>query len=242
MLRAARGLLLFSEGWRHFPALRGHGRSDGKRGDIASYELLLRDLVGVWREVMGGAGEGLPVFIYGHSLGGQIVLNFAAAHRPGAAGLVVTSPWLRLAFAPERWKVALAWMAARVWPGFMQGTAVRPERLSRDFDFLRSMPDLELVHHRMSARMYRAFTTGAERARTEARSLTYPLLLVHGGLDGVTSAEATEEFFRELKSEDKTLAIIPDALHETHNDLCREEVFERMVAWLRRQVGSQARS
>ncbi len=214
--------------------LRGHGRSEGRRGDIRGYDLLVDDLLEVWRLA---AAEGGAVFLYGHSMGGQITLNFAVRHQPAAAGLIITSPWLQLAFAPPRWKVSLARIAARVWPSFTQNTDVVPSRLSRDLDFLMGMPDPHLVHHRMSARMYQALTAGALRAGREAVELRYPMLLIHGGDDPVTSVLATEEFFRALRSEDKSLVIVPQGLHETHNDVCREEVLRQITAWLEARVG-----
>ena len=207
--------------------LRGHGRSEGRRGDIRRYGLLIDDLLEVWSLARSG-----PIFLYGHSLGGQITLNFAVRHRPEAAGLIITSPWLRLAFAPSRWKLALAWMAAHLWPSFTQETDVVPARLSRDLDFLMAMPDLHLIHHRMSARMFRALTAGARRASRDAARLTYPILLVHGGRDPITSVSATEQLFDSLRSADKSLVIVPEALHETHNDLCRESVLSQITAWL----------
>jgi alpha-beta hydrolase superfamily lysophospholipase len=209
--------------------LRGHGRSAGERGDIEGYEMLVDDLQEIW--TLAAAGP-RPVFLYGHSLGGQITLNFAVRHRPEAAGLVITSPWFRLAFTAPRWKVSLAWIAARLWPSFTQDTDVMPSRLSRDLDFLMAMPDMDLIHHRMSARMYHALTDGAVRAAREAVALPYPILLIHGDRDPVTSVDATKEFFHALRSVDKSLVIIPEALHETHNDLCRENVLDRITEWI----------
>ena len=211
--------------------LRGHGRSDGARGDSPSYDALVDDRAEVWELARTGSAGG-PLFLHGHSTGGQIALNFAVRHKPAAAGLVITSPWLRLAFDPPRWKVALARVAVKVWPAYSQETEVRPDRLSRDLEFLHSMPDLHLIHHRISARMYHGVVAGGERAAREATALEYPMLLIHGENDPVTSLEATKEFFHALRSRDKTLFIVPGALHETHNDLCREEVLTRMVEWL----------
>ena len=216
--------------------LRGHGRSGGGRGDVAGYPLLVDDLLEMWGLARSGAGPGEPMFLYGHSLGGQITLNFAVRHRPEAAGLVITSPWLRLAFAPPRWKLSLAWAAARVWPSFTQDTDMSPSRLSRDLDFLKRMPDLHLVHHRMSARMYSALTDGALRASRDAVQLPYPMLLIHGADDPVTSVEATKEFFHVLRSRDKSLVIVPEALHEPHNDICREIVLERIKDWIEERL------
>jgi alpha-beta hydrolase superfamily lysophospholipase len=213
--------------------LRGHGRSEGRRGDIRAYALLVDDLLEVWSLAASGPG---PLFLYGHSLGGQITLNFAVRHKPAAAGLIITSPWLRLAFAPPRWKVSLARIAAHVWPAFTQNTDVVPTRLSRDLKFLMAMPDPHLVHHRMSARMYQALTAGAISAGRDAVELPYPILLIHGSHDPVTSVAATTQLFRALRSQDKSLVIIPEALHETHNDLCRESVLSQITAWLDKRL------
>jgi len=191
--------------------------------------VLLDDLAEIWKMAR---AEGGRMFLYGHSMGAQITLNFAVRERPDAAGMVVTSPWLRLAFAPPGWKVSLAWVAARVWPSFTQETDVGPGRLSRDMDFLMGMPDLHLVHHRMSARMYREVMEGAESAAREGVGLEYPMLIIHGADDPVTSPEATKTFFHALRSRDKALVIVPEALHETHNDLCREMVLDRIAEWL----------
>jgi alpha-beta hydrolase superfamily lysophospholipase len=223
---------LTGAGWRVYSwDLRGHGRSDGARGDAPRYEALVDDLAEVWELAREGSGGG-PLFLHGHSTGGQIALNFAVRHNPAAAGLVITSPWLRLAFDPPAWKVALARVAAGLWPAFSQGTEVRPDRLSRDLAFLQAMPDPHLVHHRISARMYHGVVAGGERAAREAAALEYPMLLIHGANDPVTAVEATKEFFHALRSRDKRLILVPGALHETHNDLCREEVLTRMVDWL----------
>ncbi len=215
--------------------LRGHGRSYGARGDVRDYEALMEDAAEVWGLARAEAG-GMRIFLHGHSMGGQIALNFAMRRRPDAAGLVITSPWLRLAFDPPGWKVALARVAVRVWPAFSQETEVRPDRLSRDLEFLKGMPDPERVHHRISARMYASIVAGAERALRDGARLEYPILLIHGENDAVTSVEATTGFYQGLRSADKQLFIVPDALHETHNDLGREEVLTRIVGWLNQHL------
>jgi alpha-beta hydrolase superfamily lysophospholipase len=215
--------------------LRGHGRSEGRRGDIREYDVLVEDMLEIWS--LANAGP-RPVFLYGHSLGGQITLNFAVKHQPKAAGLVITSPWLRLAFVPPRWKTSLARVATRIWPSFTQNTDVVPARLSRDAEFLLSMPDPELMHHRMSARMFEALIAGAQQAFREGMQLPYPILLLHGSKDPVTSAAATKHFYEALRSEDKSLVLVPDALHETHNDICREWVIRQITGWLEARMGA----
>ena len=57
--------------------LRGHGRSEGKRGHCAPREEILKDidsLIEYGKEFY----PGLPIILYGHSMGGNIVLDYRA--------------------------------------------------------------------------------------------------------------------------------------------------------------------
>src|SRR5262245_31272191 len=69
------------------PDFRGHGMSPGRRGVVRRYE----DLVGDLRGAVDWAREhrpGGPVFLLGHSNGGQVALRFALDNPGGVAGLV----------------------------------------------------------------------------------------------------------------------------------------------------------
>jgi acylglycerol lipase len=209
--------------------LRGHGRSGGERGRLDSYELLLEDVDTVWREMAKQTG---PAFLYGHSLGGQIALRYLERRKPRVRGVVIASPWLKLAFRPAAWKLLLARLALRIYPELTQNTGMRPERLSRDLAFLNSMRDMDLVHHRISARMFFLLQEGAQAALRSASELKDAMLVLHGSADPVTSSEATEAFFQKASSRDKTLKIYPGALHEMHNDLNRAEVLADIAEWI----------
>ena len=209
--------------------LRGHGRSSGDRGDAEAYEVLIDDLEAVcaaFRE------EGKPLFLFAHSMGGQIALRFMEERQPACAGAVIVSPWLRLAFNPPWWKLALAGLAMRVWPGWPQKTGASWERLSRDFEHMASFPDLHLAHHVITTRLYFAVRSAGEAALEDAGKLKLPLFLAHGDKDPVTSHHATGELFERAGSEDKTLRSLPGALHETHNDLDRAVIIKEVGDWV----------
>ncbi len=209
--------------------LRGHGRSSGKRGDIVSYDILLNDVEATTRHY---TRAGIPTFFYGHSLGGQIILNSIVEDKRVVSGAIVASPWLALVFRPNPIKLLLAKVALKIHPSMTQTSGLDDSRLSRDKEFLRSMKDMNLVHKKMSARMYSELTRGARRALKAAGHFTQPLLLLHGADDPITSITATQEFFSHAASRDKTMKVYPDTLHETHNDIGREQVLNEVLAWL----------
>ena len=72
--------------------LRGHGRSGGPRGHTPSYEAYMDDIAAFLAQA-GERHPGLPRFLYGHSLGGNLVLNYVLRRRPDLTGVIVTGPW-----------------------------------------------------------------------------------------------------------------------------------------------------
>lgn len=214
--------------------LRGHGRSEGRRGDAPGFQSFLDDLdcvIAAVRQRLGPSPG--PLFLYGHSLGGLITLRFLLERpRSGVRGAIAASPWLQLAFAPARWKLCLAALARFVWPGFRQITGVDPRRLSRDATFLAAMPDLHLSHHRLSARLFHEILRACKVVAAGATQIREPLLLLHGQADPVTSWIATHAFYQACASTDKSLKLYPGVFHETHNDLDRSQVLADVSAWL----------
>ena len=85
---------------------RGHGRSAGKRGVIPSYDALMDD-IGLLLEQASQRYPGKPRFLYGHSLGGNEVINYTLRRKPALAGVVATSPGLRTAFKPPAAQLAV---------------------------------------------------------------------------------------------------------------------------------------
>lgn len=209
--------------------LRGHGWSAGRRGDITGYRVLTEDLHEIYLEQ---ATPDCPVFLFGHSLGGQITLRFLEEFPVRCSGVIAASPWLRLTSPPPPWKLLLARVAMRCWPGFVQHTGNRLERMSRDAAHMTSFPDLDLVHHRISARMFFALMAAGERLVAEASRVKVPLLLLHGDADPVTCHRASSEFVEKAGASDKTLRIFPGSRHETHNDLDRDQVIREVADWI----------
>jgi alpha-beta hydrolase superfamily lysophospholipase len=72
---------------------RGHGRSDGKRGHIPAFDLILQDIAHFLSEATRQAAD-KPVFLYGHSMGGEVVLLYVIQRRPAIRGVICTGPSL----------------------------------------------------------------------------------------------------------------------------------------------------
>ncbi len=214
--------------------VRGHGRSGGQRGHTPRYAQLLDDL----QVVVDWAKRTIPTrqwFLYGHSMGGQITLAYALDRQPDAAGVIVTAPWLRLKFMPPAWKVQLGLTIGKVWPSFAMSSGLdQSQPLSHDTGHLNSLPEHDLNHTQITARLGAdALTHGAD-VLARAAEFKYPLLIMHGADDQIMDPEGTRRFYAAAASADKTLKVFPDLFHEIHNEFPerRGEVLADVVAWL----------
>ena len=95
--------------------LRGHGRSGGPRGHTPSFEALMDD-IDLLLDQVHSRYPGLPVFLYGHSLGGSLVLNYGLRRKPDVVGVIATSPALHTEPEEHPVKVLMAKVLGRLLP------------------------------------------------------------------------------------------------------------------------------
>ena len=123
--------------------LPGHGRSEGRRGNIKSYRVL-EEMINIMLDSCRKTFPGIPVYLYGHSLGGGIVLDYLLRVNPRIKGAIVTSPWLRLSFEPPKIKVILASIMKNLMPGLVQPTGLNVSHISHDGMLLRITKQIRL--------------------------------------------------------------------------------------------------
>ena len=215
--------------------LAGHGKTSGLRGHTPPYDRVL-DGIGRLLDEAAERYPDTPRFLYGHSLGGSLVLNYALRRRPAVAGIIATSPGLRTATPPPVWKVTMAQVMYRLWPALCMANGLELAGLARDPAVIAAYRADPLVHDRISARLGWNLLQSAAWALAHAAEFPpVPLLLVHGSADRITSADATREFASKVHG-DCTLKIWDGFYHETHNEPEKAEVLGFMVDWLQRHT------
>jgi len=214
--------------------LRGHGKSGGPRGHSPSFDTLMDDIGRLLAEVA-QRYPGKPQFLYGHSLGGNLVLDYALRRKLVIAGVVATSPALRMTTAPPSWKLTLGKVMYKLRPSMQMTNGLDVDGLARDPAVIRAYTGDPLVHNKVSARLALDTLQAGEWALAHAAEFPLPLLLVHGTADRLTSAKATEEFAAKVPG-DCTLKLWPDFYHETHNEPEKAEVLGFMVDWLQKHT------
>ena len=109
----------------------GHGRSGGLRGHIPSSSIYLESLDCLLQEAA-QRYEGKPRFLYGHSLGGILVLYYTLSRKPVLAGVIAASAGLRTALEEQKFKITLTKWLSPILPKLSIPTGLDPNQLSRD--------------------------------------------------------------------------------------------------------------
>lgn len=226
---------LVAEGWAvagfdH----RGHGTSSGERGDARDLWQLANDVRAAWAAVRPLVPDGAAI-LYGHSMGGSLVLAALLGElpetKPKIDGVLCTSPGLRPADAPPRWKIWAARLALKLRPRQRFHNGVTPTGISRDPEVIARYEADPLVHGWLSARLGLSLLTVGEELLARAPELGVPALLMHGEADRVTSIEASRIFADRAGAE---VRFLPWAglFHELHNEPEWREVLDTALEWM----------
>jgi acylglycerol lipase len=217
----------------------GHGRSAGSRGNIGSMAAAVEG-VGALARMVGQRHEQVPLFVYGHSMGGLIALQYlTGAPIDRVRGAVLSAPALRTADASAVQKL-VAPVLSKLLPN-LGVLALEADTISRDPEVVRAYRTDPLNRNgKMTAR------TGTEMMLTinampqRLASLTLPLFVLHGGADRLMSPEASELVRAHAASSDLTLKVYDGLYHEPHNEPEKDEVLGDVVDWLNRHLDTDA--
>jgi alpha-beta hydrolase superfamily lysophospholipase len=215
---------------------QGHGRSDGPRGHAASLEVLLNDIVAHVTQVQ-TEFPNTPVFVYAHSMGGQLALNCALKDmfQGKIAGMVATSPWVKLAFEPAFLKVVIGKLLRSILPGLTLPTGLASTAISRDKDVVDAYNNDPLVHGKVSASAGISLMEGAAFLDTFAGKVPFPMLILHGTADKLTSMPASKALASRLTGA-VTYQAYEGFYHETHNEPEKEQVLGFISDWLKKHI------
>ena len=211
--------------------LRGHGRSEGRRGDVDRFGAHLEDLDVVWAE----AAQLLPCskeFLYAHSMGALVAIRWLGVRRPQLPGVVLSAPWLATAMEIPRWKSFVGKVLLRSAPALtISSGPPRPEFLTRDAKRGGEYCADPLVHRRISPRFHKNVQEVQEEALLEGLPRELSALVLVPGDDLLVDADTTLAWGRR-QGPSVDVRVLPGGRHELHNDVDREESLGAACDWL----------
>lgn len=215
---------------------RGHGKSEGKRAHIEKFEIFYDDLSEYFLFSREATPGGIPWFLVGHSMGGQIVINFLAHYPTLFKAACASSPNIEVAFTMPKWQEKLGKIALPVWPTMKLKGLVDATLLSHDPKVVEAFVKDPLVSPYATIGIGNEILSNLETIFALAPKIQTPLLLLHGSGDRYCSPEGTKRFFKELVLAQKELKIYEGFYHELFNEIGKKEVFQDIDRWFGRFV------
>lgn len=215
--------------------LRGHGLSDGSRGDYPSRERLVKDLSETVALVR---SKSRRLVVLGHSLGALSAVLAVKNNPEKVDGLVVLSAARKVRAGAYAKPKASALLKTLIGVALLRGSPLIEYRREGMLGL-----DDPLFNFRYSARFYSAiYGVGALSVSRMLRSgvidspnlrfdgkLRIPLLLGLGDNDELFATESAKEFLAEIECDDKELFVVPGARHAVFP----KDGWGPLVAWLR---------
>lgn len=210
---------------------RGHGRSSGVRALAMRFDDYVDDLGTVVTRAK-SAHPGLPLVLFGHSMGGLIAVRYAESHPEQVDFLITSGPALIIDEGTPAFMRKAGEMLAKMLP-----TAPVPRS---EGDVLSTDPaigigfDRDHRTHHGTTRMRTAVEMihAGEDARRRFDRITMPLLAMHGAADELTSPRGTELLYKGAATPDRTIVLWPGMRHELLNEPGRAEVMRFIVDWI----------
>ncbi len=216
----------------HMADLRGHGKSQGKRGHVMSWAEHRADFDAILQGAR-AAAPGAPLFIAGHSLGGLLAASAALDVPEGsAAGVILSSPFFQTEWEPGALKLALARLLSNVTPRLTLASGITADMVSRTPEVIAAYSQDPLVHDRVSVRAAQSILGAQQQTLAQAERLRVPLLLLLGTGDRLATPAAGRAFYGGVSSTDKELRIYDGLYHELLNEPERNDVLADIIQWL----------
>lgn len=212
------------------PDLRGHGRSGGPRA-LVRIDEQVGDVALLLSELERTDDADLPLVLVGHSMGGAVVTALLQGMHPEVAAVVLSGPYVRNAVAVPAPLRLLAPVIGRVLPT-LPTQGLDPSTVSRDADVVADYAADPLVHHGGVPAGTGAELLGLEgRLMPAARTITEPVLVVHGGEDLLADVDGSRALVVAWGGPAE-LTVHPGLYHEVFNEPERDDVLAGVVAWL----------
>ncbi len=203
--------------------LRGHGISKGVRGDTAPREEVLADIDALL-EYAGEFYPGLPRTLYGHSMGGNLCLDYRARGRGNGIPekYIVSAPWIKLVRDVPAALYVLVKGASKIAPKLTLSQDFPEEDLG-NLEYVRPYKEDPLVCNKISLRcaaecfdIGRAIYDG--RIEENHGADGKPFLLMHGDEDKICDVEGSRKLAKRLSGDPQfTYIEWKGYCHEIHN-------------------------
>jgi acylglycerol lipase len=210
--------------------LPGHGRSEGPRGvwnTIEDHYAVIDKLV----EIAILKYPGLPLILYGHSMGGNIAAGYVIDKRPKINGLILTGSAIKTPKDLPVFIINTVLSAPRFIQNKVMSSGLNLKSLCTDQNIVEKYKTDPLIHDRVSLGAGAVILKNAQNLMQYKVDNNFPVLLMHGENDKICYPSGTK-LLQEVFTKKVVLKYWPGMLHEIHNEKNKVQVWNYMIDWM----------
>jgi acylglycerol lipase len=216
--------------------VRGHGESDGPRGDAQGLQGLAADLE-MLLDVISAKTGNRKIILMGHSMGGAVVGQYATTRsvHPSVAAFIFSAPALEIHRNPViEIKLLVGKILGKAVPQLTLATGLDANGISSVPEEVARYKADPLIHSKITAQLGVSLVGDAADVIANAQKITLPSLLYHGDADPIVNIEGTRAFAKGIATDDMRYEEFPGLMHEVHHEseADRQKVFNLICEWL----------
>jgi len=217
--------------------LRGHGKSSGKRNYVNAFTDFLDDLGLVLARVKTDYPD-LPIFLFGHSLGGAITTYFAIDRKPEVQGIVLSAASVKISDDISPFLQKVSGILSILMPK-LPAIKLDSSSISKDPEVVKDY-DTDPLNYRggILARTGSEILKATKVIGARMSELDLPILIMHGNSDKLADVSGSKMLHEQISSKDNTLKLYDGLYHEILNEPEQQIVMADMLEWLNGHVGS----
>lgn len=229
---------LSDDGWLVYGwDMRGHGRSEGKRGYVRHLSQYVDDLE-IFHQMIKKKHPQVNLVFFGHSMGGLVTLRYLESKRTEYAALCLSSPAVGLTQQVPKFKEKLAVIANRWMPTLTMYNEIKYENLTRDEAMVKSYRSDALRHDKISPGLFLSMVESFGPVLETAGEIKNPVLMQLAGEDRIVSTEASRTLFERLPNKKNQLIVYAESFHEVFNDRDRDKAVVDLKKFVNPYLGA----
>ncbi|PMQ01944.1 MAG: alpha/beta hydrolase [Dictyoglomus sp. NZ13-RE01] len=209
----------------YLPDVRGHGNSQGKRGDSPNTATIVQDM-GLFYQMVLKENPPIPIFLGGHSMGASLTVKYVHELKLSPSGLVLVAGGLPVSRISSKSEKLLRLKTLSRTFQFI--APIFPHMRIISFEFPIKVDDPLIVSNYSYAFFRAVFPTDMDHIW---EGLELPILAIIGDKDEFFGKEDVEQAFLKHKKDNRVFVMLEDT---DHLDVLEKSV-KYIIEWILRE-------